>query len=105
MKKTLTKNIIIFSLFTLLLPILTLIVYFMPTVKAKAENVTVRGDSDTFVMTEEFKDEKTQFAFSATVNFSSGQAGALVFGKTDKGCWVFNVDRGANAVKLISERK
>ncbi|MBQ8406867.1 MAG: hypothetical protein IJY38_03005, partial [Clostridia bacterium] len=63
--------------------------------------MNVRGEGDTFVMTEVSKDKDEQFVFSATVNFAFGQAGALVFGKTDAGCWVFNVDRAANAVKLM----
>ncbi|MBP3423393.1 MAG: hypothetical protein J6K86_06470 [Clostridia bacterium] len=96
-----TKNIVVSTLFTVLLAILTLAFCFVPSVNARAESVTVRGETDTFVMTEEYKDKDTQFSFSATVNFTSGQAGALVFGKTDAGCWVFNVDRTSNAVKLM----
>lgn len=99
--KTSTKNIVVFTLFTVLLATLILAFCLMPTTNAQAESITVRGEDDTFVMTEEFKDKDTQFVFSATVNFVSGQAGALVFGKTDSGCWVFNVDRVSNAVKLI----
>ncbi|MBO4939732.1 MAG: GH32 C-terminal domain-containing protein [Clostridia bacterium] len=99
--KTSTKNIVVSTLFTVFLAIVTLAFSFMPTVTARAESVTVQGAGDTFVMTEEFKAKDEQFAFSATVNFTSGQAGALVFGKTDAGCWVFNVDRTANLVKLM----
>ena len=99
--KTSTKNIIVSTLCAILLAILPLAFCFMPTVKAHAESVNVRGEGDTFVMTEVSKDKDEQFVFSATVNFAFGQAGALVFGKTDAGCWVFNVDRAANAVKLM----
>ena len=99
--KTSTKNIVVSTLLTVFLAILTLAFYLVPTVNAHAESVTVRGAGDTFVMTEEFKDKDTEFVFSATVNFASGQAGALVFGKTDAGCWVFNVDRAENLVKLM----
>jgi len=59
------------------------------------------GAGDTFKAEDKSFDGSTSFAFSATVNFNSGDAAALTFGETEEGLWAFNIDRAGNRVKLL----
>lgn len=75
---------------------------FLGTHGAKAENAVVEGDDDVFVLADAQFDADESFEFSATAEFDRGNAAGLVFGADDgKAYWVFNVDRAANAVKLM----
>ena len=56
---------------------------------------------DTFKTEEASFDRDASFVFSATVNFSNGDAAALTFGETENGLWAFNIDRVGNLVKLL----
>lgn len=68
----------------------------------KAYAVSMQGSGDTFEYLDENYDAGETFVYSATVNFSGGTAAGLLFGgKRDESCFVFNVDRAANRVKLI----
>ncbi len=76
-------------------------VVFSLAFSARAENV-LEGDDDVFVLTDARYEKDEKFAFSATAEFEHGSAAGLVFGATeDLSYWVFNVDRAANAVKLM----
>lgn len=69
---------------------------------AKAETA-VEGEDDVFELIDARYEADEKFEFSATAEFESGSAAGLVFGADDDGqtYWVFNVDRAANAVKLM----
>ncbi|MDE7083000.1 MAG: GH32 C-terminal domain-containing protein [Clostridia bacterium] len=56
---------------------------------------------DTFKAEDASFDKDAAFVFSATVNFSNGDAAALTFGETEEGLWAFNIDRVGNRVKLL----
>lgn len=56
---------------------------------------------DTFQAEEASFDRDASFVFSATANFSNGDAAALTFGETENGLWAFNIDRAGNRVKLL----
>lgn len=60
------------------------------------------SDDDFFELIEAYYDADESFEFSAVAEFERGNAAGLVFGASaDEKYWVFNVDRAANAVKLM----
>ncbi|MGN1052820.1 MAG: glycoside hydrolase family 32 protein, partial [Candidatus Scatosoma sp.] len=63
----------------------------------------IEGKGDEFLLTEVNYAAGDSFVYTATANFSYGQAAGLVFGGDDgeKNYWVFNVDRRENRVKLM----
>ncbi|MDE6505587.1 MAG: GH32 C-terminal domain-containing protein [Clostridia bacterium] len=76
------------------------------TVKSAANAYTDKIEitsnaGDTFKAEEASFDKDASFVFSATVNFTNGDAAALTFGETENGLWAFNVDRAGNRVKLL----
>lgn len=65
-------------------------------------NDNYSSDGDSFVLKDKEYNVEESFCYTATVNFSSGQAAGLVFGaKEDNYYWVFNIDRYENQVKLL----
>ncbi len=74
----------------------------MPNAKIYADDVTVKGATDTFVYTEDSYSSAESFVFTADINFNEGQAGGIVFGaKEGEYAYVFNFDRYENKVKLM----
>lgn len=69
--------------------------------EAKADT-SLEGYDDVFELIDKSYGAEEKFVFSATANFERGNAAGLVFGATEgQSYWVFNVDRAANAVKLM----
>ncbi len=69
---------------------------------ASASVLTLQGQGDEFVLTDNYYDNNDSFVYSSRATFVSGQAVGLVFGATEgESYWVFNVDRFENAVKLM----
>lgn len=67
-----------------------------------ANAVTMESKTDSFALSETTYGVEDKFVYTATVSFESGVASGLVFGAEEGShCWVFNVDREANLVKLL----
>lgn len=65
-------------------------------------SVNMESKADSFALSEITYGAEEKFVYTATVSFESGVASGLVFGaEEDSHCWVFNVDREANRVKLL----
>jgi len=82
--------------------------YTMATEVAQATalpSVTLEDGGDAFLLSEKSYAAGESFVYTTTVNFESGQAGALVFGasetETRSEYWAFNIDRKENSVKLL----
>ena len=76
---------------------------FIPFGKtARAEGITLESTGDSFNLSGAEYGAQDKFVYSATATFEKGNAAGLVFGAEEGGhYWVFNVDRSANAVKLM----
>ncbi len=73
-----------------------------PKQKAYAAQISVEGAGDAFVYSEESYEADESFAYVSTACFERGNAAGLVFGgKENDSCFVFNVDRANNLVKLM----
>lgn len=67
-----------------------------------AAQVSLEGAGDEFAFSAESYGAGESFAFVSVAHFENGNAAGLVFGgKENESCFVFNVDRSANAVKLM----
>ena len=67
-----------------------------------ANSINMESKTDSFALSEITYGTEDKFVYTATVSFENGVAAGLVFGaETDSHCWVFNVDREANLVKLL----
>ncbi|MBE7087227.1 MAG: DUF1080 domain-containing protein [Clostridiales bacterium] len=66
------------------------------------KGLEIEGAANEFSFTEETISDGQSFVFSATFNFISGQAVGLAFGGVEnESCFVFNMDRFENRVKLM----
>ena len=76
---------------------------FIPFGKtARAEGITLESTGDSFNLSGAEYGAQDKFVYSATATLEKGNAAGLVFGAEEGGhYWVFNVDRSANAVKLM----
>jgi len=67
-----------------------------------AAQVSLEGTGDEFAFSAESYGAGESFAFVSVAHFENGNAAGLVFGgKENDSCFVFNVDRAANMVKLM----
>ncbi len=69
-------------------------------VQNDSSSLEIESNGNGFVLSD--KEEKSSFVYTGYLNFESGQAGGLVFGaQRDERCFVFNIDRYENKVKLL----
>lgn len=70
--------------------------------KTFAAQVFVEGTEDEFAFSAESFDVGESFTYASTVHFEHGNAAGLIFGgRENDSCFVFNVDRADNRVKLM----
>lgn len=99
-KKTLFSSLLsIASLFSITLPI--------SKVEANTNLISLSNTNNGFLEGEKSFSKEQSFVYSSYVNFTSGQAGGIVFGMNEENsyCYVLNVDRIDNRVKLMKFSK
>ncbi len=73
-----------------------------PIAERKGLEVSLTGAGDAFTLLENNYEANESFVYTADINFTSGQAGGLVFGAAqNEHYFVFNMDRYENKTKLM----
>lgn len=72
-----------------------------PAKKATASGISLEGEGDRFEYSAQSYDAGEAFVYVSAVQFEHGNAAGLVFGGQNDSCFVFNVDRAENRVKLM----
>jgi sucrose-6-phosphate hydrolase SacC (GH32 family) len=76
--------------------------FVLPVLTATADGITMKSESDSFLLQEQTYEKDEGFVYTATVSFNEGNAAGLVFGGAEGAYyWTFNIDRAENRVKLL----